>query len=142
MKPRPYQEYAHDSVFKEWKEHRSHTLEMATGTGENNRFFDDPQHAGKARKNAGLSWHTVMSLSGRLWTSLGGPRGFSAPLKRQMNAGTTQCFPVVVILAQTLMRQKRLNRFLTQKEFDVIITDEAHHALANSSVGIFSFPHG
>jgi hypothetical protein len=33
MTPRPYQQAAHDAVFKEWEERRSTLLEMATGTG-------------------------------------------------------------------------------------------------------------
>jgi len=137
MKPRPYQEYAHDSVFKEWKEHRSTLLEMATGTGKTIVFSMILNTLAKQGKRGLVLAHRdelIRQAADKLERST----GLQCAIEKADERGDNSMFPVVVASVQTLMRQKRLNRF-NPKEFDVIITDEAHHALANSYRGIFSY---
>lgn len=135
--PRSYQIEAHDSVFREWKEHRSTLLEMATGTGKTIVFSMILNTLAQQGKRGLVLAHRdelIRQAADKLEKST----GLQCAIEKADERGDNSMMPVVVASVQTLMRQKRLDRFSPQ-EFDVIITDEAHHALANSYQGIFQY---
>lgn len=137
MKPRPYQVQAHDAVFKEWKERRSTLLEMATGTGKTIVFSTILNTLAKQGKRGLVLAHRD-ELIRQAADKLKRVTGLECAIEKAEERGDNSMFPVVVASVQTLMRQKRLGRFHPD-EFDVVITDEAHHALAKSYQGIFSY---
>jgi len=135
MTPRPYQAQAHDSVFREWQERRSTLLEMATGTGKTIVFSMILNTLAKQGKRGLVLAHRdelIRQAADKLERST----GLQCAIEKADERGDNSMFPVVVASVQTLMRQKRLSRFHPD-EFDIVITDEAHHALANSYRGIF-----
>ena len=139
MTPRDYQVAAHDAVFHEWKERRSTLLEMATGTGKTIVFSMILQTLAKEGKRGLVLAHRD-ELIRQAADKLQRATGIHCAIEKADERGDNSMFPVVVASVQTLMRQKRLDRFHPD-EFDVVITDEAHHALAASYGRIFArFP--
>lgn len=135
MTPRPYQQAAHDAVFAEWKERRSTLLEMATGTGKTIVFSMILQTLARQGKRGLVLAHRD-ELIRQAADKLHRATGLMCAVEKADERGDNSMFPVVVASVQTLMRQKRLARF-NPAEFACVITDEAHHALADSYQGIF-----
>ena len=130
MKLRPYQVQAHDAVFKEWKERRSTLLEMATGTGKTIVFSGILKTlADQGRRGLVLAHRD--ELIRQAANKLKAATGIDCAVEKADERGDNSMFPVVVASVQTLMRQKRLERF-GRDEFAAVIIDEAHHALSDS----------
>ncbi len=130
MTPRPYQVAAHDAVFNEWKERRSTLLEMATGTGKT-IVFSMILKTLAAQGRRGLVLAHREELIRQAADKLHAATGIDCAVEKADERGDGSMFPVVVASVQTLMREKRLARF-SPDEFAAVITDEAHHALADS----------
>lgn len=134
--PRPYQIEAHDAVLREWRERRSTLLEMATGTGKTIVFSMILQTVAR-QGGRGLVLAHRDELIRQAADKLHAATGIHCAIEKADERGDNSLFPVVVASVQTLMRQKRLDRF-GRDEFACIITDEAHHALAASYQGIYN----
>lgn len=135
--PRPYQIAAHDAVFNEWKDKRSTLLEMATGTGKTIVFAMVLRTlAGQGKRGLVLAHRD--ELIRQAVDKLRMAVDLECAVEKADERGDGSMFPVVVGSVQTLMQRKRLERF-DRDEFDVIITDEAHHSLAPSYQGIYEY---
>ncbi len=135
MTPRPYQVEAHDAVFAEWRDKRSTLLEMATGTGKTIVFSMILQSLRDQGKRGLVLAHRD-ELIRQAASKLQAATGIHCAVEKADERGDNSMFPVVVASVQTLTNQRRLDRF-HPNEFDVVITDEAHHALADSYGRIF-----
>lgn len=136
MIPRGYQIAAHDAVFQDWKEHRSTLLEMATGTGKTVVFSMIAKSLVDQGKRVLVLAHRD-ELIRQAVNKMRAATGIECAIEKADERGDNSMFPVVVASVQTLMREKRLNRFHPD-EFAAVITDEAHHALAASYGRVFT----
>ena len=156
---RPYQQEAREAVHREWETRRSTLLVIPTGGGKTIIFsaiIEDcvrkgqrvlvlahrgellEQAADKLHKSTGLQCAVEQAeqscLEGRTQVrratgnaDIAGAKPAADPWS---DAGRPSWFRVVVGSVQTLQREKRLQQFAPDY-FDVIIIDEAHHALAD-----------
>ncbi len=114
---RPYQQECVDIINA--LEGGSHLVHMATGLGKT-VVFTSIKRRGR-----------VLIISHRDELVRQPVKYYDVPVGIEKGAEHSQGEPVVSATVQTLSRDKRLAAF-TPGEFDTIITDEAHHALAPS----------
>lgn len=139
---RPYQEEAKIKIFEAWEEHNSVMFQMPTGTGKTILFSSiirDLHDLGAVEKRAirVLVLAHRKELIDQISESLG--------RKYKVRHGIIKAdypeemsIPNQVASVQTLSR--RLKKW-GEKDFDFIIIDEAHHALAETYVNIIeTFP--
>lgn len=131
VEPRPYQQEAREAVWREWGEGRKRTLlVLPTGTGKTVVFAfvakDEVDAGGRV---------LVLAHRGELLDQaadkIGSATGLGCSVEKAGRSCLGEWFRVTVGSVQTLMRQKRLERF-PHDYFSTIIVDEAHHALSDS----------
>lgn len=131
MELRPYQKEAKEAIFREWDNHVQKTLlVLPTGCGKTIVFA-------KVSEECVRNGDRVLILAhrGELLTQAADKIAKSTGLKCATEKAEESClgswFRIVVGSVQSLMSEKRLNRF-PQDYFDTIIIDEAHHCISDS----------
>lgn len=131
MELRPYQAESKAAVMAEWDRGVNKTLlVLPTGTGKTivfSKIAEDRVTAGDRV--------LILAHRGELLDQAADKIMKSTGLKCSVEKAESSCledwFRVTVGSVQTLMRQKRLDRF-SPNHFGTIIVDEAHHALSES----------
>lgn len=131
MELRPYQEEARQAVEKQWEDGIDKTLlVLPTGCGKTIVFA-------KITEDCVRSGERVLILAHRseLLEQAADKIEKSTGLKSSVEKAEESClgswYRITVGSVQTLMREKRLNKF-SPDYFDVIIIDEAHHCISDS----------
>lgn len=126
---RPYQQEAREAVHREWESRRATLLVIPTGGGKTIIFSAIIEDC--VRKGQRV---LVLAHRGELLDQAADKLQKSTGLQCAVEKAEQSClgswFQVVVGSVQTLQREKRLTQF-SPDYFDVIIIDEAHHALAD-----------
>jgi len=131
MELRPYQEIAVNSVFENWNNGVKKTLlSMATGTGKTIVFSKITEKCVRNGDRVLILAHRAELLE-QASQKLEKSTGLHAALEKAESTSLGSFFRVVVGSVQTLMSEKRLNKF-SSDYFDTIIVDEAHHAVSDS----------
>ncbi|WP_305177800.1 DEAD/DEAH box helicase [Faecalibaculum rodentium] len=130
MQLRPYQEEAKQAIFEQWKQgNRKTLLVLATGLGKTIVFCSTIEQCVKEGQRA-----LILAHRGELLTQaaekLHKTTGLIASLEKAESSCLGDPARVVVGSVQTMQSDKRLARF-PQNYFDVIVVDEAHHALSD-----------
>ena len=128
---RPYQNEARHSVENEWQEGRKRTLlVLPTGCGKTIVFSQIAADCVMKGQKVLIMAHRGELLE-QAADKLKAVTGLKAELEKAESSAAGKWTPVVVGSVQTLMREKRLQRFKPDF-FGAIIIDEAHHALSDS----------
>lgn len=130
MELRPYQEEAKKAVLSEWEKGIHKTLlVLPTGTGKTivfSKVIEDRVRSGERV--------LVLAHRGELLDQAADKLSQSTGLMCATEKAEETCigswYRVVVGSVQTLMREKRLNKFSTDF-FNSIVIDEAHHCISN-----------
>lgn len=136
MELRPYQAEAMASIFKEWNGNEDKPsvnktlLVLPTGCGKTIVFSKVIEECIRQGKRV-----LVLAHRGELLDQAADKLAKATNLKCAKEKASDTClnswFRVVVGSVQTLMQDKRLNKF-SSDYFDTIIIDEAHHCISNS----------
>lgn len=137
---RPYQEEARTAIEREWSEGRSRTLlVLPTGTGKTICFAAVVKDAVDAGGRALVLAHRGELLE-QAAEKIESATGLRSSVEKAESTSIGEWYRVTVGSVQTMMREKRLAQF-PEDWFDVIVVDEAHHALADSYQSVLShFP--
>lgn len=138
MQLRPYQKEAKQAILKEWASGVNKTLlVLPTGTGKTIVFS---KLAEKRVRNGDRV--LVLAHRGELLEQaadkMAQATGLGCAVEKAEETCLDSWFRVVVGSVQSLMRENRLNQF-SQDYFNVIIIDEAHHALADSYQRVLNY---
>lgn len=131
MELRPYQKEAVEAIEKEWNVgHKRTLLVLPTGTGKTITFA-------QVAKDSVASGNRVLILAHRdeLLTQaqdkIASATGLQCAKEKGQESSLDSFYRITVGSVQTMMREKRLDRF-PPDHFQTIIVDEAHHCLADS----------
>ena len=137
MKLRPYQQEAREAVQKEWAEGRKRTLlVLPTGTGKTvvfSKIIEDQVREGKRVLILAHRSELLDQASDKLKTAT----GLGTALEKAESTSIGSWYRVVVGSVQTMQREKRLSQF-PPNWFDVIVVDEAHHAVSDGYQKVLS----
>lgn len=139
---RPYQKDNKEKIYEVWKDKRSVMLQMPTGTGKTRLFSSIIKDIESYSTTHGIELTCLvmvhrMELIDQIVKTLMNSYGLESGI---IQAGFRQNpeLPLQVASVQTLSR--RLEKW-TEKKFDFIIVDEAHHVPADSYLKIINaFP--
>ncbi|MCM1024756.1 MAG: DEAD/DEAH box helicase [Prevotella sp.] len=140
MELRPYQQAAMNAVLDEWERGASRTLlVLPTGCGKTIVFAKISEQCVLKQKRV-----LILAHRGELLEQAADKIFKATGLKCAVEKAEESClgswYRIVVGSVQTLMREKRLANF-SRDYFDVIIIDEAHHAVSDSYQNILAhFP--
>lgn len=131
MELRPYQKEAKEAVLSEWNDGVQRTmLVLPTGCGKTVVFAKITEDCVRSGKRV-----LILAHRGELLTQASDKIEKACGLKCAVEKADETCldswYRITVGSVQTLMREKRLNNF-SHNYFDVIIIDEAHHAVSDS----------
>lgn len=126
---RPYQQEAREAVHKEWETRRSTLLVIPTGGGKTIIFSAIIEDCVRKGQRVLVLAHRSELLD-QAADKLHKTTGLQCAVEKAEQSCIGSWFRVVVGSVQTLQREKRLHQF-SPDHFDVIIIDEAHHALAD-----------
>lgn len=131
MELRPYQNEAKNAVLSEWNNGIRRTLlVLPTGCGKTVVFAKITEDCVRSGKRV-----LILAHRGELLTQASDKIEKACGLKCAVEKADETCldswYRITVGSVQTLMREKRLNNF-SHNYFDVIIIDEAHHAVSDS----------
>lgn len=126
---RPYQQEAREAVHKEWETRRSTLLVIPTGGGKTIIFSAIIEDCVRKGQRVLVLAHRSELLD-QAADKLHKSTGLQCAVEKAEQSCIGSWFRVVVGSVQTLQREKRLQQF-DPDFFDVIIIDEAHHALAD-----------
>ena len=126
---RPYQQEAREAVHKEWETRRSTLLVIPTGGGKTIIFSAIIEDCVRKGQRVLVLAHRSELLD-QAADKLHKSTGLQCAVEKAKQTCIGSWFRVVVGSVQTLQREKRLQQF-DPDFFDVIIIDEAHHALAD-----------
>jgi len=128
---RPYQEDAVQAVLGEWDEGHKHTLlVLPTGTGKTVVFSKIIETKVNDGKRALVLAHRGELLD-QAQQKLLLTSGLTASLEKAESTSVGSEEPVTVASVQTLSQERRLTKF-PKNYFDVIVVDEAHHAMSDT----------
>ena len=131
MELRPYQKQAIAAVRNEWKDgHKKTLLSLPTGTGKTIVFSTIAQAAANNKRHTLILAHRDELLD-QAADKLYRISGISAAKEKAELTTWTDDPLVTVGSVQSMSRQNRLEHF-PHNRYDVIIVDEAHHALSDT----------
>ena len=126
---RPYQQEAMDAVFREWGNGVQKTLlVLVTGGGKTIVFSKIISRCVREGKRVLILAHRGELLD-QAADKLYKATGLKCAVEKAEQTSASSWYRVTVGSIQTLMRDKRLQSFAPDY-FDVIVVDEAHHALS------------
>lgn len=135
MELRPYQEEARAAVESEWEQGRKRTLlVLPTGCGKTIVFAKITEDCVRSGERVLILAHRGELLE-QAADKLEKSTGLRCSVEKASDTCLNSWYRVTVGSVQTLMRENRLARFVADY-FDVIIIDEAHHALSDSYLRI------
>lgn len=137
MELRPYQNEAKEAVLTQWNEGIQRTLlVLPTGCGKTIVFAKITEECVRNGKRV-----LILAHRGELLTQASDKIEKACGLKCAVEKADETCldswYRITVGSVQTLMREKRLSNF-SSGYFDVIIIDEAHHAVSDSYTRILN----
>lgn len=131
MELRPYQQEARDSIQREWKNGAKKTLlVLPTGCGKTivfSKVIEDRVRLGERVLVLAHRGELLDQAADKLEKST----GLKCAREKAEQTSVGSWFRVVVGSVQTMMREKRLEKF-ERNFFDTIIIDEAHHCISDS----------
>lgn len=131
MQLRPYQTEAKQAVLSQWQGgNRKTLLVLPTGTGKTIVFASVIEECVRAGKRVLVLAHRGELLE-QAADKLHQATGLGCAVEKAEETSLGSWYRVVVGSVQTMMREKRLERF-PEGWFDAIVIDEAHHCLADS----------
>ncbi|MBP5340148.1 MAG: DEAD/DEAH box helicase [Prevotella sp.] len=139
---RPYQRDNKDKVYDVWQTHQSVMLQMPTGTGKTRTFVSIIKDIHYYSEEARRAYKVLILVHRKeLVDQIDEELGYRYALAHgiiQSGDRERKKYPIQIASVQTLNR--RLDNW-TDKDFDFIIIDEAHHTTAESYQKIIkSFP--
>jgi superfamily II DNA or RNA helicase len=131
LQNRYYQDEAEAAIWEEWEKGNKRTLlVLPTGTGKTIVFAKVAAHAVRQGERVLVLAHRGELLD-QAADKIGKATGLGCSVEKADQTALGEWFQITVGSVQTLMREKRLERF-PRDFYGVIIVDEAHHVLANS----------
>lgn len=131
MNLRPYQQEAFERVFSEWDGGVKKTLlVLPTGTGKTIVFSKIAEECVRRGKRVLIMAHRgelLEQAADKIYKST----GLQCSVEKAGETCLGQWYRIIVGSVQTLMHERRLNKF-KQDYFDVIVIDEAHHCVSDS----------
>lgn len=138
MQLRPYQTEAMLNVFSEWdKGVRKTLLVLPTGCGKTIVFSKIIEELVKQGKRVLVLAHRGELLE-QASDKLLKATGIGSALEKAESSAKDSWFRVTVGSVQTLQREKRLKQY-DKNYYDVIVIDEAHHAVSNGYTQILDY---
>lgn len=131
MKLRPYQQESYEGVFSEWRKGRKRTLlVLPTGTGKTIVFSKIAEESVRNGDRVLILAHRGELLN-QAADKIEQSTGLTCAVEKAEETSIGSWSRIVVGSVQSMVQEKRLSRFKPD-HFDVIIIDEAHHALSNT----------
>lgn len=131
MQLRPYQEEAKEAIMQQWDEGIKNTLlVLPTGCGKTIVFTKLTEELVERGERVLILAHRGELLD-QAADKLKKATGLMCATEKADKSCLGSWFRVVVGSVQSMMREKRLNRF-PQDYFDSIVVDEAHHCISDS----------
>lgn len=131
MELRPYQQQAKDAIFSEWGNGIKKTLlVLPTGCGKTIVFAKVAEECVKGGNRVLILAHRGELLD-QAADKIGKSTGLGCATEKAEQTCLGSWFRIVVGSVQSMMREKRLNRF-PNDYFNTIIIDEAHHCISDS----------
>lgn len=131
MQLRPYQEEAKDAIMQQWDDGVKNTLlVLPTGCGKTIVFTKLTEELVERGERVLILAHRGELLD-QAADKLKKATGLICATEKADKSCLGSWFRVVVGSVQSMMREKRLNRF-PQDYFDSIVVDEAHHCISDS----------
>ena len=128
---RPYQEEAKNAIFQEWENgHKKTLLVLPTGCGKTIVFAKVTEDCVRQGDRILILAHRGELLE-QAADKIAKSTGLGCATEKAEESCIGSWFRIVVGSVQTLMREKRLNRF-DPEFFNTIIIDEAHHCISDS----------
>ena len=131
MSLRPYQQEAFEKVLAEWDGGVKKTLlVLPTGTGKTIVFSKIAEECVRRGKRVLIMAHRgelLEQAADKIYKST----GLQCSVEKAGETCLGQWYRIIVGSVQTLMHERRLNKF-KQDYFDVIVIDEAHHCVSDS----------
>lgn len=138
MELRPYQKEAKTAIFNEWDKGTKKTLlVLPTGCGKTIVFAKVAEDCVRNSDRVLILAHRGELLE-QAADKIAKSTGLGCSTEKAEETCIGQWFRIVVGSVQTLMREKRLNRF-PKDYFDTIIVDEAHHCLSDGYQRVLSY---
>jgi len=137
MQLRQYQQEAHDSIIESWDQFDKALLVLPTGTGKTIVFCKVSETMVSRGSKVLILAHRGELLE-QARDKMQKSTGLGCSLEKAESSCLDDWFRITVGSVQTLMNPSRLAQF-KRDHFDVIIVDEAHHALADSYQRIFDY---
>jgi superfamily II DNA or RNA helicase len=134
---REYQKKSKEKIYSLWQNHQSVMLQMPTGTGKTRIFASIVKDLHNTGANLGIAIKVLLlahrdELIEQISENLGRRYNVRHGIIKS-SLSEEPHIPTQIASILTLVR--RLERW-SQKQFDVIIIDEAHHAIADSYIKI------
>ncbi len=140
MKLRPYQQEAVDAIFKAWDydDFQKTLLVLPTGCGKTICFSKVAEQALDNGDDRVLILAHREELLKQAQDKIKVSTGIDCCFEKAGETAVGSMFPITCASVQTLMSERRLNRF-APNHYDKIIIDEAHHALSDSYQNILNY---
>lgn len=131
MNLRPYQEAARAAIHGEWDQgHKRTLLVLPTGTGKTIVFAAVAEDQVRRGERVLVLAHRGELLE-QAAQKIGTVSGLGCAVEKAEQSSAGSWYRITVGSVQTLMREKRLDRF-EPDHYGTIIVDEAHHILSDS----------
>lgn len=131
MDLRPYQEAARAAIHGEWDQgHKRTLLVLPTGTGKTIVFAAVAEDQVRRGERVLVLAHRGELLE-QAAQKIGTVSGLGCAVEKAEQSSAGSWYRITVGSVQTLMREKRLDRF-EPDHYGTIIVDEAHHILSDS----------
>ena len=130
MQLRPYQQAAKEAIFYEWENVRSTLLVLPTGTGKTVVFASTAEDCVRQRGRILILAHRGELLD-QAQDKIAKVTGLGCAVEKAEQSCIGSWFRITVGSVQSMMQEKRLDRF-PPDYFTHIIIDEAHHAVSDS----------
>ncbi len=135
---RPYQKEAVLEVFHQWRDGSQKTLlVLPTGTGKTIAFANIAKICVEHKQRVLILAHRGELLE-QAQDKIKQATGLDSAIEKAEQTAVNDDAPIVIASMQTLAQEHRLHAY-SKNAFQVIILDEAHHALSKSYQKIFSY---